>query len=314
MRVKEAIKLSLAGSFQITGLNWALHRLQLAALSPFIRIVNYHDVPRAMASTFEEQLLFYRKRFVPVGRQELEYLLAGRWSSAKPGILLTFDDGLASHAQVVAPLLEKHGFSGCFFVPIDFIDAQPEDHEAYGRDHRIGWSPLAAADERHAMTWDDVRRLDHRHTIGCHTHTHVRLSDKLTPDELDHEIKESKQRLEAELGHEVDVFCWVGGEEWSYSSGAAKAIRDAGYRLSFMNTKALARQHTDPLQLHRVHVEGQHPIWFVRYILSGFFDVIYAAERSRVNRLTSGPPVRDGKPNSTPEPSRDVTNETARLP
>lgn len=32
----------------------------------------------------------------------------------KPGILLTFDDGLTANASVAAPLLKKYGFTGLF--------------------------------------------------------------------------------------------------------------------------------------------------------------------------------------------------------
>src|SRR3989338_3721177 len=36
-------------------------------------------------------------------------------------VVLTFDDGYASHFEVVAPLLMRYRFSGTFFVPVDRI-------------------------------------------------------------------------------------------------------------------------------------------------------------------------------------------------
>jgi hypothetical protein len=109
----------------------------------------------------------------------------------------------------------------------------------------------------------------------------------LLPDELDREIPQAKRRLEAELGHEVDVFCWVGGEEASYSASAAKTIRDSGFRLSFMNSWTVARPGVNPLQLHRNSIEPNHPLWYVRYVLSGFRDRYFAPQRERVNALTA---------------------------
>ncbi|MEP7365288.1 MAG: polysaccharide deacetylase family protein [Acidobacteriota bacterium] len=39
-------------------------------------------------------------------------------------VVLTFDDGVVSHATFVAPLLKQYGFGGTFFVcefPPDFV-------------------------------------------------------------------------------------------------------------------------------------------------------------------------------------------------
>lgn len=286
--LKEATKVAVARSFEVSGLNSALHRLQVAALSPFIRVVNYHDVPPSMAKEFEAQLLYLKERFTPIGYEDLLAFHAGQLELERPGVIVSFDDGLRSQAEVAAPLLEKHGFVGWFFVPTGFVDARPEEHHAFGAVNKITWSTLPG-DDLGAMSWEQVRDLDRRHVIGCHTHSHVRLSSKLGPDRLREEIFESKKRLEHELGREVPVFCWVGGEEWSYSADAARAIRDAGYRIAFMNAKSVIRPSTDLLQLHRVALEPANPLWFVGYRLSGFLDVAYAAQRRRVNRLTVGP-------------------------
>ncbi len=285
-RVKTLAKNGIARTMDLTGLSWAAHRWQVARHSPFIRVINMHDVPPSRAADFDRQLVFYKKRFVPVGYDDLLAFIDGRWTPSRPGLLITFDDGLKSHADVAAPLLEKHGFVGWFFVPIGFVDAPRDQQAEYGRKNLIWWSK-APGDDLGAMTWDDVRRLDQRHVIGCHTWTHIRLSDQLTPEQIEHEIIASKARLEQELGHDVSVFCWVGGEEWSYSAAAAQAIRRAGYRLSFMNARAVVRPGTNPLQLHRICIEPSDPPYFVRYLLSGLLDALYAAQRRRINALTA---------------------------
>src|SRR5262249_28296934 len=152
------------------------------------------------AKQFERQLRFLKRRYVPTDRQGLSELLAGRWQHDRPGLLITFDDGLKSHSEVVAPLLEKHGFIGWFFVPIDFVDTPRAKQREYGKEHYIFWG-TGPGDDLGAMTWDDVRRVDRNgHVIGCHTKTHVRLSTSLTPEELDREIPQAKRRLEQELG------------------------------------------------------------------------------------------------------------------
>jgi len=49
------------------------------------------------------------------------------------------------------------------------------------------------------------------------------------------EIIQAKVRMEQQLGKETDVFCWVGGEEHSYSSVASQLIRNGHYRYAFMS-------------------------------------------------------------------------------
>ena len=92
--------------------------------------------------------------------------------------------------------------------------------------------------------------------------------------------------MEKALGCEVPVFCWVGGEEESYSRAAAQLINRAGFGYSFMTNSAVIRPATDSLQLQRTNVEAVYPLWLVRFQLSGFMDLLYMGKRSMVNRLT----------------------------
>jgi peptidoglycan/xylan/chitin deacetylase (PgdA/CDA1 family) len=279
------LKRALAASFDASGLN----RLLLSAWRlrlPWARALNYHDVPPRLAPAFEEQLRFYARHFVAVGLPELDALRAGRWPHPKPGLLLSFDDGLRSHAEVVAPLLERYGFPGWFMVPVGFVDTPPGEQVAFAREHAIDCDVAPWPDGRIALSWQEIRRLDGRHVICCHTHSHRRLAASLTARDLEHEIVEARSRLEEGLGHPVRAFAWVGGEEWSYSAEAARVIRTAGFELAFMTNNAVIRPGCDPLQMQRTHVEAGFPGPLVRLSLSGFFDVLYAPKRQRVNRLT----------------------------
>ena len=96
-------QLAIASAFEATGLSRTLLALQRVALRPYARALNYHDVPYALAPAFESQLQFYARHFVSMNYQDLLSLHAGEWPYEKPGLLLSFDDGLRSHAEVVAP-------------------------------------------------------------------------------------------------------------------------------------------------------------------------------------------------------------------
>ena len=161
------------------------------------------------------------------------------------------------------------------------------------RSHSPAATPFCSrhspADGRVAMNWDELRDLERRgHVVGCHTRTHHRLSADTSPQQLDDEIVAAKADLERRLGHAVEHFCWVGGEERSYSREAAERIRQAGYRYGYMTCSHPCVAGTDRLHLHRTNVESPWPLHAVRLQLCGIADWANAAKRRRVDELTAG--------------------------
>jgi peptidoglycan/xylan/chitin deacetylase (PgdA/CDA1 family) len=284
-------KQRVAKAFDRVGLNAAGRFAQRGLLGPHARALNYHDVPARLAGRFEAQLRYFARHFVSVGPAELDALSAAHWPHPRPGLLLTFDDGLRSHADVVAPLIEKYGFTGWFNVPVGFVETPPEEQPAFARAHRIDCDARDYPDGRLALSWRDLLHLDGTHEICCHTWTHRRLGPRLEADQLDLEIDQAKRHLEERLGHPISGFAWVGGEEWSYSAEAAERIRDAGFRFSFMTNNAVIRPGDSLLQLQRTNVEADFDPALLHLSLSGFYDLFYLRKRRRVNRLTAAPPV-----------------------
>ena len=71
-------------------------------------------------------------------------------------VVVTFDDGCASHATIAAPILKKHGFGGTFYVS-----------DAYLFRERKDWY----------MTWRQIRTMSEQgFEIGNHTRGHGMLS------------------------------------------------------------------------------------------------------------------------------------------
>ena len=88
-------------------------------------------------------------------------------------IEFTFDDGGESFYRVIAPILEKYGFKGVFFISTSFIDTEK------------------------FLTKEQVVSLHQRgHIIASHSHSHPRNMTKLSMSELLFEWKTSKEILE----------------------------------------------------------------------------------------------------------------------
>jgi peptidoglycan/xylan/chitin deacetylase (PgdA/CDA1 family) len=253
----------------------------------YIYALNYHSTPENESSALEQQLIFYKKYFSSVGISDLDRFFENRkWHKDKPGLILSFDDGLRSNFNIAVPLLEKYGFTGWFFIPTDFPGVPVDEQITFVNSH-AAYEREDYKDGRITMTWNEIQQLDKKHVIGCHTKTHHRMVASTSKHSLHQEIIVSKRILEEKLGHAVNIFCWVGGEELSYSAQGAQAIREATYKYSFMTNCMPITIHTNPLQLQRYNVETSWPINLVKFAFSGILDLLYIPKRKRVNNLTS---------------------------
>jgi peptidoglycan/xylan/chitin deacetylase (PgdA/CDA1 family) len=282
----------LASSFQSLRLTPLLLKLQQCCIpGGYIRAINYHGVSAESAGNFERQLAYYAENFTGVSSADLDnFFRLRRWSKKRPGLIISFDDGLSSNYSVAAPLLDKYGFNGWFFVPVDFVAAPPSEQISFARDHLIRPDRTSSKAERAAMSWDELRDLDRRsHVIGCHTRSHLRMVPELSGSVLKNEICTGKAVLEEELGHVCDCYAWVGGEEWAYTSDAARMIREAGYKYSFTTNALPITCKNDPHQLGRNNVESDWPLSMASFELSGFQDLRYTPKRRRVARIIQTP-------------------------
>jgi len=259
-------------------------------------IVNYHATYERDRANFDSHVAFLSKHFEVLPLDRLSAWVASRRD--RPALSFTFDDGAASNYQVAAPVLESHGHVGAFFVPTDFVSDQaappldPPRAQQRTSNFRMNYldvdAELEAGLGRVSMTWDELRDLHQRgHAIGAHGHKHHRLGASLEPDVMRSEIFDSRARLKSELGSAPDWFCWIGGEEASYSAEAADMIRQAGYSNGLMTCCKPITSSTDNHQWHRFNLEADEPLSKVRLVLGGAYEIVYTPKRRRVNELTS---------------------------
>ncbi len=122
-------------------------------------------------------------------------------------VLLTFDDGGSSAYHRIAPLLEKHGWKGHFFVSSDFIGTP------------------GFLDE------DQVRALaEAGHVIGSHSGSHPARFSALAPIEQRNEWQRSANRLRQILGASVTLASVPGGY---FRPEVARIAKEAGIESLF---------------------------------------------------------------------------------
>jgi peptidoglycan/xylan/chitin deacetylase (PgdA/CDA1 family) len=136
-----------------------------------------------------------------------------------------------------------------------------------------GWAGVARGvrSSHRALRPDEVAQLASGGLIevGAHTVTHPVLS-RLSVDEQRREIRGSRERLEALLGHPVNSFSYPFGTRSDYTEETVAAVRDAGFTCACSNFPGLVRSGTDAFQLPRWLARDWNGDEF-RRLLDGWF-------------------------------------------
>ena len=136
---------------------------------------------------------------------------------------VTFDDAYRSVADAL-PLLDRHGIRATVFACPGYADAG---------------APLTVPELAHedpaelaTMDWDGLRALAERGLeIGSHTVSHPHLT-RLGDAELERELRQSRERLQDELGRPCPYVAYPYGDADARVHAAARAAGyDAGFGL-----------------------------------------------------------------------------------
>ena len=210
----------------------------------YVRAVNFHATPRRHAAGFEEQLSRLAESFAPVSHEDLVGLLErGEWPHDRPGVVVNFFDGFRDNHEVAAPILDRLGLTGWFFLVSGWISSRPEDQRAFAENHLMNLpydeGELSRGD-RLALSPDEIEDLARRgHVIASHTRNHTTASPAfapdLSPEALAREVAGSKRTLEDFAGRPVRALAWREGTPFGVDRRADGALSEAGYELLFAN-------------------------------------------------------------------------------
>ena len=261
-------------------------KIARAIRKPTLISVTYHDTPQSDSINFRKQINWYKSKFDNCTLEDLQlFLEKGLWRKSKPGIIISFDDGLASNYLNASEILESYGFTGWFMVPAGIIDLPEDDHLLFARDGLVDFSFLPGQ-KRLFMSREELLDLRSRgHQIVCHSYSHVRLSETLSNEQVNFEVKVAKERIEEVLGDSVNGFAWVGGEEHAYSKAAMRTMEEAGYKFVFATNCFPIYRNQDPMLLERYHVDVKYNLNQIRFAIGWIYNLLYRAKRLRVRNI-----------------------------
>jgi peptidoglycan/xylan/chitin deacetylase (PgdA/CDA1 family) len=153
--------------------------------------------------------------------QLYDYLVYNKALPEKP-VMITFDDSRVEHSVIAAPMLEKYGFKGVFFIM------------------------TITYNKKNYMSTDQIAQLAKAgHTIGLHSWDHTMVTKYSQSSDWQKQLVEPKAKLEKIVSKTVDY--------WAYPNGVNDhkgAVELSKYfKLSFiLSTK---RDSIDPLQTVR---------------------------------------------------------------
>jgi len=153
--------------------------------------------------------------------QLYDYLVYNKNLPEKP-FMITFDDSRVEHSVIAAPVMEKYGFRGTFFIM------------------------TITYNKKNYMTTDQIVKLANAgHTIGLHSWDHTMVIKYKDATDWQKEVAEPKKKLEKIVNRKV--------EYWAYPNGVFNhkgAVELSKYfKISFI--LADKRDSLQPLQTVR---------------------------------------------------------------
>ena len=119
----------------------------------------------------------------------------GNSNSTDKVVILNFYDDDKDQFTNAKPILDKYGFKGTFFIVCNW---------AISDNTILTWQNISKLYSR--MSWQDITQLYREgHDIESHSTTHQVLN-KLSADDLDYEVGQSKQCINNQLGVYPAIF------------------------------------------------------------------------------------------------------------
>lgn len=200
----------------------------------------YHTVTKP--NVFEAQMRYLRDHgYTATTLAEAISLLGAPKSSVRP-VVITFDDGFEDFATAAWPILSRYGMTATMFLPTA--------HISHSRSLFLG---------RPCLTWSTVRELLREGIhFGSHTVSHPQLRD-VPPNQLGHEIRKSKETIEAKTGSPVNCFSYP----YAYPEADGEFCRRFtdlltanGYSYAVTTIIGVATRCSQRLRLERVPVNS----------------------------------------------------------
>jgi peptidoglycan/xylan/chitin deacetylase (PgdA/CDA1 family) len=249
-----------------------------------LRVLTYHDVAPEDEAHFEAQLRWLARSWRFVSAENFGAFVSGEEPVRGRNLLLTFDDGFASHRVVAERVLKPLEIKALYFAVSDFVAMQDRDQARQFIASNICPGSRAADLPAHwcNMGWSDLEALlEQGHSVGGHTRTHARLSQIDTEAELEREIIDSANTLSRRLGVSVEHFAYTFGDIGSFSPQALAVARQR-FRFIYSGLRGDNARAVSAWTLRRDAACPRDPLALLGAYVEGVADFNYARSRAQL--------------------------------
>lgn len=191
----------------------------------------------------------------------VEYL-KGEKILQKKSVAITFDDGFCDFYKDAFPVLEKYGFSVAMFLSTAFINNK--------RLNFLG---------KECLTWDEIRELRKKEVIfGSHTVNHPNLY-LLKSDEIEFEIRRSKEKIEDEIGGPINSFSYPFAfpeQDKKFKEKFRSLLEKCRYKYGVTTNIGTTMRNNDIYFLKRIPVNSFDDSFFFETKLEGRYNWLYS--------------------------------------
>jgi peptidoglycan/xylan/chitin deacetylase (PgdA/CDA1 family) len=235
-----------------------------------------------------------RRRFEVLPLEELAERARSR-KLPRNAVAVTFDDGYRDNYTNAFPLLRELGLPATIFLTTDALDRggllwhdrvfdafhRSRNEEARAsftaelgrlrrvspeeRDRRIvSLLEELGVEENGAsgwekMSWPEAREMASQGiSFGAHTVDHPILT-RVSESEARRQIRESKERIEKELGSRITMFAYPNGGAADFNRSTEKLVEEEGFSLAVTTVAGANDESTNPFALRRTGMWGDDP-------------------------------------------------------
>ena len=233
-----------------------------------MNVLTYHSISNSAGPTsippdvFRQQI----EILAECGYQTASLSAFKRWCDGEiemktPAVVITFDDGFLDFSEHAFPVLRSRNYTATVFIPSGRIG---------GTD---AWETSQAP--RPLMSWSQARDLKKENIdFGGHSVMHADLT-RLSSEELTHEVRHCREKIEDELGSTPTGFAPPYGR-------AEQRERDEirkWFQLSFGTVLQRAARNCDPYNVPRIDMHYFRDLNRWRDYLKGRGELYFAARR-----------------------------------
>jgi peptidoglycan/xylan/chitin deacetylase (PgdA/CDA1 family) len=191
--------------------------------------------------------------------EALESMMTGRNGGKR--VVITFDDGFRDFYTHAFPILAEYNFKATMFIVSGLTGNE-----------------TVVAEGKEYMTWSEVREI-HAHgiQIGSHTVNHPELY-KLSPNQVEYEVRQSKETIENELGEAIQSFAYPYAfpeDDKKFTSHLRELLQTHGYENGVCTIIGTARPDDDWFFMPRLPVNSFDDLRFLEAKLEGGYDWLH---------------------------------------